>query len=78
MTRELSKASDGANSAAFNKLLNVIKHVFDTRNLGLKIEPTGNANKPKEIVCLADYAGDPLSRKSISGFTLSVLGVSVT
>ena len=46
MNRELSKANDGASPAAFKELLHVIKHVLDTKNLGLKIEPTGNANKP--------------------------------
>ena len=80
MTRELSKANNGANPTAYQELLCVIKHVIDTKNLGLKIEPTGNSNKPWEMVCFgnSNYAGDPVSRQSISGFILNVLGVLVS
>ena len=64
MTRDLSKANDGANPAAYKELLCVIKYVMDTKNLGFKIEPMGNSNEPWEIVCFSnsDYAGDPMSR----------------
>ena len=50
------------------------------RNFGLKIESTGNANKSWEIVCFGDndYAGDLVSRRSISGIMLYVLGVLVS
>ena len=63
-TRELSKENDGLNPAAFKELLCVIKFVLNTKSLGLKIEPTGNSNKPCEIDCFndSDYAGDPVSR----------------
>ena len=44
--RELSKANDGANPAAFKELLHVIQYFLDTEMLGLKIEPMGNSNKP--------------------------------
>ena len=46
VTRELSKANDGANPAAYKELLHVIKYVLNMKNLVLKIEPTGNSNKP--------------------------------
>ena len=80
MTRELSKVNDCVNSAAYNKLLCVIKYVLDTKNLGLKIEPMGNSNKPWEIICFSDsdYVGDLVSRRSISGFILYVLDVPVS
>ena len=80
ITRELSKANDGANPVAYKELLCVIKYVIDTKNPGLKIEPTGNSNKPCDIVCFSnsDYAGDLVSRQSISGFVLYVLGVPVS
>ena len=60
--------------------LHVIKYVLDTKNIGLKIEPTGNSNQLWEIVCFSnsDYMGDPVSRRSTSGFILYVLGVSVS
>ena len=80
VTRELSKANDAVNPAAYKELLRVIKYVIDMKNLGLKIEPTGNSNEPWEIVSFSnsDYAGDPMSRRSISGFIIYVLGVPVS
>ena len=80
MTKELSKANDGAISAAYKELLPVIKYVLDTKNLGFKIELMGNCNEHWEIICFSnsDYAGDPVSRRSISGFILYVLGVLVS
>ena len=77
VTRELSKANDDANPAAYKELLCVIRFVLDTKNLVLKIEPMQNSNKLWEIVCFGDndYAGDPVSKKSMSGFILYVLSV---
>ena len=45
--------------------------------LGLKIDPMGNSNKPWEMICFSnsDYAGDLVSRQSISGFMIYVLSV---
>ena len=70
----LSKANDSANPAANNKLLHVIKYVLEMKSLGLKIKPTGNSNNPWEVDCFEDndYAGDPMSRRSIM-YVLSVL-----
>ena len=61
------------------QLLCVIKHVLDTKNLGLKIEHMRNSNKPWEIVyfCNCNCAGDQVQRISISGFMLCVLGIPV-
>ena len=75
VTRELSKANDGANPAAYKELLNVIRYVLDTKNLGLKLKPTRNSNEPWENICFSnsDYAGDLVSRQSISGFIHYVL-----
>ena len=79
-TRELSKANSGANPAVYKELLHVIKYVLNMEMLGLKIEPTRNSNEPWEIVCFSNigYAGDLVSRQSISGFILYVLGVPVS
>ena len=79
MTRELSKANDSANPTVYKEILHVIKYVINTKNLGLKIKPMGNFNEPWEIVCFSDsdYAGDTVSRQSISGFILYVLGVPI-
>ena len=45
MTRELSKVNNGANLAVIYELLRVIRGVRDTKNCGLKLEPTRNASK---------------------------------
>ena len=75
-----SAANNGANPKAYKELLPVIRYVLDMKNLGLKIESTGNSNKPWEIICFSnsEYSGDPVSRRSISGFILYVLGVPVS
>ena len=55
----------------------MVQTLQHSRNF-LKIEPTGNANNPWEMVYDMDYAGDPVSKRIISGFILHVLGVPVT
>ena len=37
MTRELSKANNGAKPVAFKELLHLIMYVLDTKNFGLKV-----------------------------------------
>ena len=44
--RKLCKVMDGANHAAFLEIHQVIKHVLDTQNLGLKIKSDENKNNP--------------------------------
>ena len=80
VTREMSKANGSVDSAAYKKLLHVIKFVLDMKNLRLEIESMGNSNKPWEIICFSDssYVGDPVTRQSISGFILYVLGILVS
>ena len=53
-----------ANKAVFFEMHRVIRHLLDTRNLDIKLEPT---------YCLfidSDYAGDALIRSNVSGFIL--------
>ena len=78
--KELSKVNKCANPAAYKELLHIIRYVLDTKNLGLKLKPKGNSNKPWDIVCFSnsDYAGGLVSRQSISGFILYVLSVLVS
>ena len=58
----------------------MIACVLDTKNVGLKMEQTGNTNKPWEIICFrnGDNVRDPVSRRSISGFVLYVLCIPVS
>ena len=80
VTRNVSKANNGANSVDYKELLHVIKYALDMKNFGLKIEPIGNSHKPWEITCFCDsnYVGDLVSRGSITGFILHELGVQVS
>ena len=73
--RNVSKAMDGTNKAAFLEMHLVIKYVSDMNNLGLKIKPNINKNELWDIICLGDsyYAGDWNARRSVSGFILYVL-----
>ena len=70
--QELSKIMDGANLAAFHEMHQVIKYVLDTRSLGLKFKLKGIEKEPWDITCFGnnDYAGDPVTRRSINGFVL--------
>ena len=45
MSRELLKANDGANLAAYKQLLHVIMYVLNIKSLGLKTNSTGISNK---------------------------------
>ena len=74
-TRKLFKANNGVNCSVYKEPLHVIQYVLDKKIIGLKMEPTGNSKKPLDIMCFSDsnYAGVPLSRRSISGFILHIL-----
>lgn len=78
--RELSKVLDGTTPAAMKEMYRVIKYVLDTRSKGLRIEPTFGDSGPWDLVCFSDsdYAGDPESRRSVSGFILYVKGVPIS
>ena len=58
----------------------VIRYVLNTKILGLKLEPFRDASKPQEIECFCDidYAGDPISRRTLGVFILCVLSVPVS
>ena len=75
-TWALSKLMVIATKATFHEIHGVIMNILDTRDLGMKIEPTKDGKKTWGIVCFSDnhYRGDPLTRSSIGGFIL-YLGV---
>ena len=60
-------------------MLRIIKYVLDTEHLGLKMEPTSHQDGPWELICFSDsdYAGDPDTRRSVSGYILYVRGVPI-
>ena len=77
--RELSKVLDFSTERSFKEMLRIIKYVLDTRDYGLRIEPTTGKNEPWNLVCYtdSDYAGDPESRRSVSGYVIYVHGVPI-
>ncbi|KAL7526613.1 hypothetical protein ACHAWF_001850, partial [Thalassiosira exigua] len=77
--RELSKVLDGTTEMAYKEMLRAIKYVLDTKDYGLKFEPTFEKGKPWQLVLFtdSDYAGDPESRRSVSGYILYVCGVPI-
>ena len=79
-TRESLKTNNGMNPAGYKELLHVMKHVVDVKDIKHKNELTRNSNKTLENICFSnrDYVGDPVNRRSISGFILYVLGVLVS
>ena len=78
--RELSKVLDFANELAYREMLRCIKFVLDSEDLGLKIAPTRcGKSEAWQIVCFtdSDYAGDPQTRRSVTGYIIYVMGVPV-
>jgi hypothetical protein len=77
--RELAKVMEGANYAALKELHRCIKFVLDTKEWGLRMEPTFDREVwDLKVYCDSDYAGDPDSRISVSGFVVYVRGVPVS
>ena len=71
IVRELSKCMDGANLAAYKEMQRVIKFVLDTKMLCLKIQPKHESEEWDLIsFCDSDWAGDPESRISVTGFVV--------
>ena len=77
--RELSKVLDAPTPASFKEMLRVIKYVLDTKEYGLRVHPTKEKDECWELVCFcdSDYARDPDTRKSVTGYVLYVKGVPV-
>ena len=73
-TMELSKGNNGANPRPLKNWYMWLSKFWTQR------KPTRDTNKSREIVCFcdSDYVGDLISRRSISGFVLYVLGVPVS
>ena len=78
--RELSKVLDGPTEAAQKEMLRGIKYVLDTKDQDLKLFPKKvNQKKAWELVCFSDsdYAGNPDSCRSVSGYVLFAMGVPI-
>ena len=79
--RELSKGMKEATPDAMKELKRVIKFVLNTKDFGLKLEPklVNNRGDKWSIVVYSDsdWAGDPDTRISVTGFIIYVMGCAV-
>jgi hypothetical protein len=78
--RELTKVLDGATSAHCKAMIRVIKYVFDTKMLALKLEP--NFSKDNKIhieaYSASEFSGERETRASVYGFVIFVCDAPVT
>jgi len=78
--RELSKVLDCPTEVAWKEQHRLIKFVLDTKEYGLKVEPTiEEFNKLWTITVFldSDYTGDSDTRISVTGFCIFLLGVPI-
>ena len=76
--RELSKSMDGASKLQFREILQVIKFIQDTKDLGLKIILTlHNSIWILEAFSDSDFANDKETRISFYGYVIYFCGVPV-
>lgn len=71
-----SRLQDRASDMAWNHLKKVLRYLKGTSNMGLEYR---RQNK-QELVCYvdADWGGDTVDRKSVSGFVFKVFGNSIS
>jgi len=78
VVRELSKCVDGATMRTYIEMLRAIKFVLDTKNFSLKIYPKNDGSKRNlKAFCDSDWAGDPETRISVTGFIIYLQNVPV-
>jgi hypothetical protein len=78
VVRELSKCMDGVAMGTYLELLRVIKFVLDTKKFCLKIQPKiDDSSWNLKGFCDSDWAGDPETRISVTGFTIYLQGAPV-
>jgi hypothetical protein len=71
---------DKATPAAMKEMIRVIQFLIDTKAYGLKLQPVLNTNDNEwylQIYTDSDWAGDPVSRKSITGFSIFLQGAPI-
>jgi hypothetical protein len=70
---------DSETWGAYNELLRVIRFVIDTKTFGLKVQPRldNDHGWDLKIFCESDWAGDPKTRVSVTGFIIYLLNVPI-
>ena len=78
-SRELSRSMDRATVLEFKEMLRIILHTLKNKNLGLRMKPVEFVGNFLSMVGLSDsdWAGDKVTRKSVTGFVIYLLGVPV-
>jgi len=77
--RELSKCMDRATYGTYQEMLRVVKFVLDTKNYCLKIQPNFDSKNSWKLKVFSDsdWAGDPETRISVTGFIVYLQNVPV-
>ena len=70
--RELSKVMDRAAPNHMKELLRCIRYVLLTKGRKLKFKLSRSDKIKIRAICDSDYAGDPETRRSVSGFIVYV------
>jgi hypothetical protein len=70
---------DSVTWGAYNEILRVIKFVIDTKTFGLQVQPKldNNLGWDLKIFCDSDWADDPETRVSVTGFIIYLLNVKI-
>lgn len=78
--RELTKCMQRANRAAYKEMLRLVNFVLNTKDLGLRLEPTvGKSSDEWDLLIYtdSDWAGDKETRRSITGFIIFLMGCAI-
>jgi hypothetical protein len=78
--RELSKSMDSATEASFKEMKRIIKFVLDTRQFGLKLQPSLLSESKEWSITVysdSDWAGDKDTRRSISGYIIFIMNCPI-
>jgi hypothetical protein len=76
--REFSKCMDRATNGTYQEMLRVVKFVLDTKNYCLKIQPNFyRKNWKLKVFSDSDWAGDPETRISVTGFIVYLQNVPI-
>jgi hypothetical protein len=78
--RELAKCMDGASPAAFKEMKRLLKFVIDTKSYGLKMQLIKDRSTQKWVLTAysdSDWAGDKTTRKSVSGYSVFLMGAVI-
>jgi hypothetical protein len=77
--RELSKCMDRATYGTYQEMLWIVKFVLDTKNYCLKIQPNFDSKNTWKLKVFSDsdWAGDPETRISVTGFIVYLQNVPI-